>query len=449
MNKIEFLGAAGGEVTGSCYLLTAEDTSQILVDFGMFQGDEELVAKNYELLSFNPADLEAVFITHGHLDHCGRLPLLMYRGFKGKIYMTAPTKEFVEIILNDSAKIAAKDLTKEALYTSVEVQKTLAAIEIVQYDTEVHLKSFTAVFRDAGHILGSSSIEITDISSENKDKIVFSGDLGNTPEDIVKPTQYIASADYVVMESTYGDSLHPDENAAQIIQEEINAIESSGGVLMIPAFAIERTQEILHIIHHLKADGKVRADTTVYVDSPMGAKATAVYLDHEEFCNEEFKSHKDIPFNFNGIFVTEDFRDSKDILKDTNPKVIVSGSGMMSGGRILHHAVNYLPFPSTRVLFVGYQAEETLGRQILNGARHVTIEKVGVKVNAKIREIKVLSSHADQPRLIKWLEHIKGVKKVFLTHGERKQQEVLAEKIKTDLHIQDILIPGYQEEYTF
>lgn len=445
MKKIEFFGASGGEVTGSNYLVTADDNNQIVVDFGMFQGSKKMEEKNYETLPYNIPGLQGVFITHAHLDHTGRLPLLIFGGFKGKIYMTAPTRSFVEIILNDSARIAEKE-SVTPLYTQEEVWKVMNMIQTVEYDKPVNVGSFTATFRDAGHILGSSSIEITDNSNDKKDKIVFSGDLGNTPQSIVKPTHYIDSADYVVMESTYGDSAHPEEDAASIIQEEINIVENEGGVLLIPAFALERTQEILHIIHHLKNDGKVREDTPVFLDSPMGINATAVYMDFKEFYNDEIKSHETIPFNFEGLVITDNPRDSKDILRATPPKVIIAGSGMMSGGRILHHAQNYIEQGSTRILFVGYQAEETIGRDILEGIKQIVIDKKQFQVRAQIREVKTLSSHADLPRLLTWVSHIKGVKKVFLTHGELPQQENLRKEIKEKLKIEEIYLPKDGEE---
>lgn len=449
MQKIEFFGAAGDEVTGSNYLVTATDGNQALVDFGMFQGDKELEEKNYAPLNFNPSSLQAVFITHGHLDHTGRLPLLVYGGFKGKIYMTAPTKAFAEIILRDSARIAEKDLTREPLYTIDEVEKVLGMIQIVEYEKPVTVGSFKAIYKDAGHILGSSSIILSDTSSGAEESIVFSGDLGNTPQSLVKPTVYIEKADYVVMETTYGDSDHPEEDAKEIIREEINAVEESGGVLLIPAFAIERTQEILYIIYQLKKEKKVKAETPVFLDSPMGTHATEAYLQFDEFLNEELQSFGEaIPFNFEGLVITDEARDSREIFKSPPPKVIIAGSGMMSGGRILHHSFNYLSDPLTRLLFVGYQGEETMGRQILTGAKNVKIDKKQIPVRAHIREIKILSSHADQKRLLTWLKHIKGVKKVFLTHGEENQRKELTEKIKSDLGIKEVYLPKDEEAFS-
>ncbi len=416
----------------------------------MFQGDKEMAKRNFEPLAFNAAGLQAVFLTHAHLDHCGRLPLLIYGGFKGKIYMTAPTRRFVEIILEDSARIAEKDQVNTPLYTNEEVLKVLKMIELVKYDEEVTTGSFKAVFKDAGHILGSSSIVLTDVSGDNPESIVFSGDLGNTPQPLVKPTQYIDQADYVVMETTYGDSKHPKEDPLQLIQDEINAVEKSGGTLLIPAFAIERTQEVLHAIHHLKDEGRVKADTPVFLDSPMGIDVTAVYLDFKEYYSEELQKHPNIPFNFESLLITYEGWESRKIKDEAGAKVIIAGSGMMSGGRIMHHIINYLSDPNTRVLFVGYQAEETTGRKVLEGAGQVTVEdRKGIKtvpVRAHISEIKTLSSHADQPRLLKWLGSIKGVKKVFLTHGELPQQQAFQEVVKKELKIQDVLLPSLGEE---
>lgn len=446
MKNILTLGAGSNEVTGSSNLITTNENKQVLIDFGMFQGNQEIEKKNYELLSFQPSSLEAVFLTHAHLDHSGRLPLLVYGGYFGNIYMTLPTKELVEIILNDSARISMKDEPENPLYTTDEVQKVMKLIKTVDYNSEIDTGSFKAIFRDAGHILGSSSIEITEKSTGQM--IIFSGDLGNTPQMIVKPTQYVDSADFVVMESTYGDSDHPIEDPSEIIQKEINIIEESGGVLLIPVFAIERTQEVLHIIHHLKNDNKVNPQTKVFLDSPMGINATLPYLHHKGFQNIEIQKHTTIPFNFENLIITDDSRDSKEIININNPKVIIAGSGMMSGGRILHHALNYLSDKSTRVLFVGYQAEETLGRKILEGKRSVVIDGVHIQVNAHISEIKTLSSHADQKRLLNWLSHIREVKKVFLTHGEKNQREVLAEKIKDTLDLKDVILPENNASYS-
>ncbi|MBA3724740.1 MAG: MBL fold metallo-hydrolase [Candidatus Levybacteria bacterium] len=443
MKKLKFLGASG-EVTGSSFLLTADDESQLLVDFGMFQGPKEIANLNYQPLQFNPSQVKGVVLTHAHLDHCGRLPLLVYGGFSGKIYMTAPTFDLVEVILTDSAKIAQEKVDVPPLYGLEEVEKVLKMVEIVQYDTPVTFGPFTANFVNAGHILGSASIEIVDRGDGRK--IVFSGDLGNTPEDIIRPTDYIDSADIVVMESTYGDKTHPNQDPSQVLLEEINAVERDSGVLLVPAFSLERTQEILHRIYHLKKEGKIRADTPVFMDSPMGIRATEIFRLFKEFYNEELQQHKDDPFSFEGLAVTSEARDSKDIIKAMDPKVIVAGSGMLSGGRILHHAMNYLPVATTRLLFVGYQAEDTLGRKILEGMRNVRIYDRNIKVRAHIRET-TMSSHADQPKLMTWIKHIEGVKKVFVIHGDTEQRMTFAQKVEQDTKIAEIILPMNGEEY--
>lgn len=444
MKKITFLGAAG-EVTGSCFLLTASDDTQVIVDFGMFQGPRAIADLNYAPLGFNPATIKGVIITHAHLDHCGRLPLLVTGGYKGKIYMTAPTAALVNVVLTDAAKVAEEKLDVTPLFGLREVEKILEMIEVVPYGNSFSIGSLDIFFKDAGHILGSSSIGVTDTGDHKK--IVFSGDLGNSPEDIVRPTEFFDEADIVVMESTYGGSLHPVDDPSHILQEEVNAVEKSGGVLLIPAFSIERTQEILHRLNHLKADGKIQKDTPVFMDGPMGIQATSIFNDFKEYYNKELQAHTSDPFRFEGLIVTQDARDSREIIKAMDPKVIIAGSGMMSGGRILHHALNYLPQSSTRLLFVGYQAEETLGRRILEGAKQVWINDKPVKVRATIREVKSFSAHADQSKLLGWLSHMSGVKKVFLVHGDTPQREALAKKISQALHIKDVVLPLDAHDY--
>ncbi len=248
------------------------------------------------------------------------------------------------------------------------------------------------------------------------------------------------------MESTYGDKVHPKEDPSQIIREEINKVEQTSGVLLIPAFSLERTQEILHRINHLKKDGKIRPDTPIFLDSPMGIRATEIFKQFREFYNHELQSHKDDPFSFEGLAVTTDARDSREIIKAMEPKVIIAGSGMLTGGRILHHVMNYAPLPTTRILFVGYQAEETLGRNILLGARKIRLYDKVITIRAQIRKIDTMSSHADQPRLLTWLGHIKGVKKIFLIHGDVEQRKGLSEKVKQVGH-QDVILPVNGDEH--
>lgn len=447
MKSIQFLGACG-MVTGSSYLLTGENGEQILVDLGMFQEKEELSKLNYEPLLFDATKIAGVLVTHAHLDHSGRLPLLVKAGYKGKIYMTRATHMLTALVLADAAKVATEDLDKKPLYTLDDVDSVLQLIEEIAYDEVFSLGSMSVVFRDAGHILGSGSIEVTD---ETNKGIVFSGDLGNTPEDMIGPTEQVKKAEYVVVEATYGDRLHREEDPSAVLQEEINEVEKSGGVLLIPSFSIERAQELLHRINHLKNSKKIDEGTKVFLDSPMAIRATEIFRRSPELYNRELTKElkTDDPFGFPGLAMTGSVEESRGILLSPAPKVIISGSGMMHGGRVLHHAINYLGDPKTRLLLVGYQAPETLGRRLLNGEKKVVIYNQEVIVNAHIREIEAMSCHADQKKLLKWLGRIKEVKQVFLTHGEDEARRVLGEKIKLEIGLQNVVLPVLNQVVEF
>lgn len=443
MHTVKFYGAAG-EVTGSNFILSGDNDVQVLVDLGMFQGSEELEAFNYHPLAFDPRKLTSVVLTHAHLDHCGRLPLLVRNGYRGKLYMTPATASLVELTLLDSAKIVTEDHPDHPLYSIDDVDLLLRQIITVEYGEPFSISHFDLMFRDAGHILGSAIIEITDTRATGRlKKIVFSGDLGNSPEDIVRPTDTISYSDIVVMESTYGDRLHPKEDATEIIHNEINTIEKTGGTLLIPAFSVDRTQEILHKINHLKFSGKVALDTPVFLDSPMAIKATMIYEQFRNLYGTEMSNHAKTgdPFNFPGLSMTEHGRESFKIRNIKGPKVIMAGNGMMMGGRIMRHAVEYLPHTSTRLLIVGYQAEDTVGRAILEGAKEVSILGHTVPVKATITNASSMSAHADQNQLISWLSKIKDVKRVYLVHGEDTSRVALAARIKSELHITDVRIP--------
>ncbi len=438
--KIQFLGAAGG-VTGSCYLLIT-DTQSVLIDCGMFQGADDKNQINYAELPFDVRNLNAVFLTHAHLDHCGRLPLLIKQGFVGKVYATEATATIAQIVLHDSARLAQENLLEHALYTDREVELICSSMEMVTYGNPVTVGDLTATFRDAGHILGASSIEF--LNQKTGEIIVFSGDLGNTPQRLIKPTELIKKADFVIMESTYGSNSHPTEDVEGIFQREINEIEQNDGVLLIPSFSIERAQEVLYIIGHLLRDGKIKDTTNVYLDSPMAIEVTGLYKQFPELLDKEFAAEvKD--FNFDNFRFTENGQQSRAIYKDSGAKIIIAGSGMMNGGRILHHLKNYASFKSTRILIVGYQAEDTLGREIEEGAKVIEIDDEKIPINATITKIETLSSHADLPRLLNWLKNIEGVKKVFLTHGEEESRQALAQKIKSELGINNVQTPSKDE----
>ncbi len=424
MDSIRFLGAAG-TVTGSSYVIQKDSGKGIMVDLGMFQGPFHIENLNRAPLDVSIPDIEGVVLTHAHLDHCGRLPLLAQLGYTGKIYMTKPTRELIEIVLLDAAKISHSQ-NDEPLYTEEDVQRVLDMSSVVDYHTPFEIGGYGISMYDAGHILGSASVLIN-----GAQKMIFSGDLGNSPEELLHATERIAAADVVVMESTYGDRTHHVEDTDTMLQNEINSVERNGGVLLIPAFSMERTQEILHKIDHLKRENKVLAATPVYLDSPMAIKTTSVYKEFKNLYSPELTNHvkKDDPFDFPGLSLVESVDESKAILGVYGAKVIIAGSGMMSGGRIMYHALEYLSYRSSRLFIVGYQGEGTLGRDILDGARVVTIKGRKVQVNATVTHSSGMSAHADQPKLLSWFNSIQGVKRLVLTHGEDGPRTHLKQKI--------------------
>lgn len=438
--KIKFLGASG-TVTGSSYVLTSDNGQSILIDLGMFQGPLEIDALNYKPYEYDISLLSGAILTHAHLDHCGRLPLLMKNVFKGSIYMTPPTADLTELSLFDSAKIAKEDKTK-VLYNQNDVTSLVKQFVTMDYHKEIHIGDFVVTFKDAGHILGSASLEIIEKSSNSEiNKIVFSGDLGNTPSLLEKETEFIDSSDVVIMETTYGDRLHPDENPVDALQTEINAVENNGGTLLIPSFSLDRAQELLHMVVHLKKEGKMKNETPVILDSPMAEKATKIYVEYPKLFNSHIQNDYKIGqlFDFPGLEVTANWKQSQALHMRPEPKVIIAGSGMMTGGRIVGHAEFYLSNPSTRLMIVGYQAEGTLGRELLEGK---------VKVKASIHNTQAMSSHADQAQLMKWIKNIKNVKKLFLTHGDNESREAFKEKVNQELGINDIILPNQNQEFS-
>ncbi|MBI1862669.1 MBL fold metallo-hydrolase [Candidatus Microgenomates bacterium] len=337
--KITFLGAAG-TVTGSSYVLTSGSGQSIMIDLGMFQGLPEIDKLNYEPFEYDCSKLIGMVLTHAHLDHCGRLPIILPKGFTESIYMTDATRELTELSLLDTAKIAVQD-NKPILFDKDQAYQAFSHFKPVQYRAPFQVGDFTITFRDAGHILGAASVEIEDNNPDSAvKKIIFSGDLGNSPEDIVRETELLESADAVVMESTYGDRLHPESDPMETLQSEINAVEKTGGTLLIPAFALERTQELLHMIMHLKKSGKIMRPTPVYMDSPMAKKATDVYKTHRELYNAHLTEDMAVgdPFEFSRLEIVDKRSESQGIYHQKGAKVIIAGSGMMAGGRILGHA---------------------------------------------------------------------------------------------------------------
>src|SRR5258706_833347 len=446
--RIKFLGAAG-TVTGSSYILTSGSGRSVLIDLGMFQGPSEIDKLNYEPYDYDLSSLSGAVLTHAHLDHSGRLPILYSHGYKGNIWMTPATRDLTEISLYDSAKIAKED-RHPILYNHDLAVQTVLRFETVDYRIPKQMADFMITFRDAGHILGSASFEMTDMRPNTEiKKIVFSGDLGNSPEPLEAPTELIDNSDVVVMESTYRDRLHPKESPIEKIQSEINIIEETGGALLVPTFSLDRTQELLHVIMHLKKAGKIKNETPVYLDSPMAQKTTQAYVNYPKYFNSEIQADLKIGdvFNFPGLITIEKWQQIVKIHETEGPKVIIAGSGMMTGGRIRGHTAFYMPMPNSRLLIVGYQGEGSLGRQIIEGNKNVNIDGVTVNIKGAVSDTHGLSSHADQAQLIAWLKHIKGTKKVFLTHGDEEARVALSKKIVEELAIKEIELPIMNQEF--
>jgi len=435
--KLTFFGAAG-EVTGSNYLLESGE-DRILIDCGLHQGGNYAERKNFEAFPYDPKSISAVFVTHAHLDHTGRIPQLLKYGFRGTIYSTSATKDFAELMLLDSEHILRKEAEREGkppLYITSDIDETIRIWHGIDYHKKFMAGNFEIEFLDAGHILGSAILKIT---AEGK-TLVFSGDLGNYPAPIIQPTEKINfSVDYCVLESTYGGRVHENvDKRREMLEDVIEDAVRAGGTLLIPAFALERTQELLYHLNQLFEEGRVPR-IPVFVDSPLAIKLTAVYKKYEDSFNKEtrsiVKSGDDI-LNFPGLHLTLTTEESKSINGIKPPKIIVAGSGMSQGGRILHHEIRYLPDPKSTILFIGYQAVGSLGRQIMDGAQEVKIMGEVVPVRCKKVVIPGYSAHADQPRLLEWLYPMRTtLKKVFLVHGEKESSAALGQKIKDELAV--------------
>ncbi|MEK7590578.1 MAG: MBL fold metallo-hydrolase [Patescibacteria group bacterium] len=440
--KLTFYGGAK-MVTGANYLLESGG-QKILIDCGLHQGNKFCEKLNFEVFPYDPKEISAVFITHAHVDHTGLLPKLVKSGFKGKVYSTPPTKDFAELLLLDSEHILMEDaehLGVPPLYGVREIEELMARWEGVEYHAPINLEKFKITFYNAGHILGSSSIKI---ESEGK-KIIFSGDLGNSPTPIIGSREEIPDGiDYCLIESTYGDRVHEDRpKRKELLENIIEDAVRAGGVLMIPAFAMERTQELLFELNELTENGRI-PKIPVFLDSPLAIKLTEVYKKYENYFNSEARElikTGDAIFNFPGLKKTLTTDESKTINDVPPPKIIIAGSGMSTAGRILHHEKRYLPDPKSTLLIVGYQGYGSLGRKILDGEKTVRIHKEEVAVNCRIVSIGGYSAHADQPQLIEWLKPMRhSLKKVFIVQGEESAMKVFSQKLKDELAI-DAEIP--------
>lgn len=454
--KLTFLGAAG-EVTGSGFLLEA-DGVRLLVDCGMFQGGREADGKNRARFAFDPATLDCVLLTHAHIDHSGLLPRLVAAGFRGPIYATAATCDLLEVMLIDSAHIQEKETewlrkshargaSKPPLYTVAEVQRTLRQLKPVDYNTELRPQpAVRCVFRDAGHIIGAAIIELWINDSGRSRKIVFSGDIGQPARPLVRDPAIITTADVLVVESTYGNRLHKtmDDTLAELEHAITDTLTRKQGNVIIPAFAVGRTQEIVYLLVELYRQGRL-PDMDIYVDSPMATKATEItakhwaLLDHDAATQLQWlKSRRGHP----RIHFVQDVLESTNLQRIKRGAVIISASGMCNAGRIKHHLRHNLGRRESTILIVGFQAAGTLGRRIVDGARNVRIFGIPVPVRADVYTIGGLSAHADQAALLAWLGHFQPApQRTFVVHGEQSTAELFAAAIHDRLGWTGIDVP--------
>jgi len=457
--QIRFLGASK-VVTGSNFLIET-DKYKILLDCGMFQGSEELEKLNFEKFSYNPADIDYLILSHAHIDHSGRIPKLVKEGFKGKIICTSATFDLCKIMLIDSANIQQSDVEWEnrkrqragkepiePLYTVDDAELSLKYFETYLYDQKITLNEDIIVrFKDAGHILGSSIIELWVKEKKEFTKIVFSGDLGMPGRPIIKKPEYIDEADYLIIESTYGNRIHEDIKAsAKKLVDIINTTALRGGSVIIPSFAVGRTQEIIYELNkYYEYDKSVEEymRIPVYVDSPMAVRATEAFQANPNCFNEETKKmilNGDNPFEFQNLFYVKSQQESMKLNKYNFPRVVISSSGMCTAGRIRHHLKHNLWKGSNSIVFVGYQAEGTLGRRLLDGDKNVKILGEDIKVEAEIYDLEGFSGHADQNVLMDWLNKFEQKpKKIFVVHGEKDSSEEFAELIETKLGVETIV----------
>ncbi|SFJ12516.1 MBL fold metallo-hydrolase RNA specificity domain-containing protein [Celeribacter neptunius] len=440
--KLTSHGAAH-QVTGSCHLIECAGR-KILIDCGMFQGGHGLHADNAAPFGFAPAEIDVVLLTHAHLDHCGRLPLLVNQGFRGEIIATSATRDLARLVMMDSAHLHEENARRhhrhgeraEPLYDTMDALDAVDRFgRIAKYRQPIHLfPGITASFHDAGHILGSASI-LLELSEDGKTrKILFSGDLGPEGRPLLNDAAPPEEADIVVMETTYGDRNHRSLPASiEEFYEAVEAADARGGNVIIPTFALERAQELLWYLRVGMNSGRLRKTMPVFLDSPMAISATRIFQRHKEALRPELRQkieHGGDPFALPDLHFIREAHDSMSLNRIRSGAVIMAGSGMCTGGRVRHHLRHNLPHSDCSVIFVGYAAEGTLARIIIDGAKQVKLFGDEIPVRAHIHTINGFSAHADAEDLTRWLGRIKGVERVFLVHGETGAMHHFAEGIK-------------------
>ena len=439
MAKLSLTSLGGaGTVTGSKHLLTCGDT-RLLIDCGLFQGLKNLRELNWQRLPINPGDIDAVVLTHAHLDHCGYLPRLVLDGFSGRIHCSNATRDVAELILRDSAFLQEKDaelanrkgFSKHSpalpLYRVADIDRTMALFKPAALHEEVTLPGDgRLLLRRAGHILGASTAQI-DIGGR---RILFSGDLGRYDDPIMHDPESVPEADYVVIESTYGNRHHDTTDPLDALEEVIKRTVQRGGTVVIPAFAVGRAQSLIHSLWQLRRSGRLH-NLPVYLDSPMATSASELL---QRYPKEHRLGRQDCEAACDSVTYVRDVEESKALSANRYPKVIISASGMATGGRVLHHIAAFGPDHRNTLLFSGYQAAGTRGRKLLEGARETKIYGQWLPINAEIAELPMLSAHADSDELMRWLSGFqRAPRRVFVVHGEADASEALRERIQREL----------------
>ena len=460
MVKVTCLGGAGS-VTGSCYLIESSEGKKVLVDCGLFQGGKQMESRNRDAWGFDPKSVDTLFLTHAHIDHSGKIPKLVRDGFQGRIITSPPTAELCEIMLLDAAHIQEMDAEWQsrknkrqsrgevtALYTTEDAEASLKCLYPVERDNLLEIQpGIKARLRNAGHILGSSILELWFEENDESIKMVFSGDLGKKDQLIVRDPQDVFDADYLFLESTYGNRLHRSfEDSKQEMLEAIKYAVSNHEKVIIPAFAVERTQEILYILGEFQRAGFL-ADIPIYLDSPLAIKATEIFRKNKKYYDSEARAIVDQgydPFNMPNLKYTPSTNESIAINENKGSAIVIAGSGMCTAGRIKHHLKHNLWREGASIVIVGFQAKGTTGRQIVDGARHVKIFRENVSVNAKVFTIGGFSAHADQKDLLEWVSHFESSPKVFVIHGESEASKTLAGKLKERFQL-EVHVPQWKE----